>query len=258
MVELNRIYECDIERGLSLIPGEFVNLIVTSPPYNAGKSYEKELGELEYYEFVLKLCKEFYRILRDDGRFCINVTFNINRRSEDHLEVLFPYIQWIKALIDSGLNIKEDIIWDQKNSGCGTQWGSWRSPSAPHIQHVTERIIIGYKNRWKLYKRGESDISPEEFIKFTSDLWSFNSEMRRNHPAPFPEELPYRCLKLFSWQGDIVLDPFMGSGTTGLVCKKLNRNYIGIDNNHEYVEYARKRIDMYSSEYGIIEDEDLW
>ena len=240
---INKIICGDCLEVMRDIPDESVDLIITSPPYNCGKDYEEELSDKEYYDFILPITKEWRRILKLEGRFAINVIFNINRIENDEKSILFPYIQWINALLKIKLKIKEDIIWDQLNSGCETAWGSWKSPSAPHIRHMTERIIVGYKNRWKLEGGGKSDLMESEFMKYTIDKWRFNSETdRKNHPAPFPLELPSRCMKLFSWIGATILDPFVGWGTTALAAKRLNRKFIGIDINPRYCKIAERRL----------------
>lgn len=222
-------------------------MIVTSPPYNAGKEYEPKLSEQEYYAFINPIVKEFARVLKPDGRFAINVCFNINRINEignrEANTVLFPFLSWIDSIRANGLNLKENIIWDQSNSGCDTAWGSWKSPSAPHIRHLTENILIGYNKQWKKINQGKSDLTGEEFSIWTLDKWKMSSERERIHPAPFPEELAKRCIKLFSYIGDVVLDPFSGSGTTCAVAKKFGRQYIGIDLSPEYTKLAQKRID---------------
>lgn len=228
---------------LTKIQSESVDLIVTSPPYNAGKEYEGILSEAEYFAFINPIVSEFERVLKPDGRFAINVTFNINRVEEAEKTVLFPFFSWIDALRQNHLHIKENIIWDKLNSGCKTAWGSWKSPSAPHIRHMTENILIGYKKQWKKINQGKTDLTNTEFTLWTLDKWRFCCESNREHPAPFPEELAKRCIKLFSYIGDVVLDPFSGSGTTCAVAKKFGRQYIGIDLSAEYTKLAQKRLD---------------
>lgn len=246
MIATNRIYQGDASEQLGHIDSNSVDLIVTSPPYNAGKSYEQKLSDNEYLDFILPITKEFKRILKPDGRFCINVCFNINRINvigdPSQNSIHFPFVQWIDAIRLSGLNLKENIIWDQSNSGCETAWGSWRSASAPHIRHMTENILVGYNQQWKKLCKGKSDLTANEFTLWTLDKWRFQTEMNRTHPAPFPEELAKRCIKMFSYIGDLVVDPFMGSGTTCAVAKKFGRGFIGIDLNAGYCKLAQKRI----------------
>lgn len=239
----NVVIHGDAYEQLCTLDSESVDLIVTSPPYNAGKSYEKKLSDSEYYEFIFPIAQQFLRILKPDGRFVINVAFNINRINEgSQNSVHFPFVAWIDAIRNSGLSLKENIIWDQSNSGCDTAWGSWRSASAPHIRHMTENLLIGYKTQWMKINKGKSDLTATEFPIFTLDKWQFGVETNRVHPAPFPEELAKRCIKLFSYVGDLVVDAFNGSGTTCVVAKKLGRRFIGIDSSLDYCKLAEKRV----------------
>jgi len=159
-------------------------------------------------------------------------------------EIFSPWYCSYVALRRAGLKYRDNITWNQLNSDNDTAWGSWCSASAPWLRHMTEAIIVAYKEEWKKQKKGKSDLTRNEFLKFVLDLWDMPCANRKKigHPAPFPEELPYRCIKLFSYVGDIVLDPFLGSGTTALVAVKLNRKFIGIEIVREYCELALERI----------------
>lgn len=243
-----QLFQGDATEVMKTIPSSSVDLVVTSPPYNAGKSYEEKLTDEEYYRFVLPVAMEFKRVLKNDGRFAVNIITNINRiNGDDTKDVLFPFFGWIDALRTSGLRIKENIIWNQWNSGCETAWGSWKSPSAPHIRHKTENILLGYNNVWKKESRGESDLTEKEFMGYTIDEWSFAPENDRSHPAPFPIELPKRAIKLFSFKGDTVLDPFLGSGTTMMASLELGRSCIGIELDPKYVIMTKNRLNWGSS-----------
>jgi len=226
------------------IPNESVDLIVTSPPYNAGMPYEPILTEEEYFDFVSKVCGKLYVWLKPDGRFCINICFNINRKQEDKTLAMFPFLTWVDALRTNRLEIKSNVVWNQNYNDCDTAWGSYQSSSSPHIRCMTEYIIVGYKKQWKKLNKGKSSINSEEFTTYTQDFWKFEAEHNRNHPAPFPEELPTRCLKLFSYVGDTILDPFMGSGTTLISAFKHKRKAIGVDISKQYCDYAVNRLKM--------------
>jgi len=222
------------------IPAESIDLVITSPPYNVGKEYEDNLTPDEYYNFILSVLKEILRILKPAGRVCWNVPYQMYPKSYDA-----PYSQHyfsMKAIMESGLKFRDNITWNQQVSDNETAWGSWNSPSSPWLRHQTEAIIIAYKGSWKLQKKGKSDLTAGEFMKYILDKWDMQSAKRAGHPAPFPIELPYRCIKLFSWVSAIVLDPFAGSGTTALACKLLNRNFIGIEVKPKYCKIARNRV----------------
>jgi site-specific DNA-methyltransferase (adenine-specific) len=136
------------------------------------------------------------------------------------------------------------IIWNKENSTARMSWGSFKSPSSPSFPTPFEYILIFAKDTYALQTKGHTDLTNEEFIEWSSALWTFPPETRiskKTHPAPFPEELPRRCIKMLSWKGAVVLDPFLGTGTTARVCKKLERNFIGIELNPRYCDLARKR-----------------
>ena len=230
----------DCVEGMKQLPDNFVDLVVTSPPYNVGKDYEKFLSESEYFEFLNDVFVEIRRVLKRDGRFCWNVPYQMYTKRMPH-----TISQWylsVKALMSAGLKLRDNITWNQLNSGNNTAWGSYCSASSPWLRHITEAIIVGYKDVWKKETKGQSSITKSEFLKYTSDRWDMICARRNGHTAPFPLELPLRCIKLFSYTTDLVLDPFMGSGTTALACKELNRKYIGFELNPEYLKMAKDRV----------------
>ena len=219
-----------------------VNLIVTSPPYNVGIEYgniNDSLGYEEYLYFTEKYLKRFYEILADDGRVCLNIPLDKNKGGLQSV-----YADVVRIAKDVGLKYQSTIVWNEQNISRRTAWGSWLSASAPYVIAPVEMIVLFYKNSWKRKGKGKSTISREEFIEWTNGLWTFPGENRKalGHPAPFPVELPLRCLKLFSYEGDLILDPFVGSGTTMIACKMLNRRGIGIDIDRSYLEIAVNRL----------------
>jgi site-specific DNA-methyltransferase (adenine-specific) len=219
-----------------------INLIVTSPPYNVGIEYgstNDNIGYKEYLKFTEEYLKRFYQVLADDGRVCLNIPLDKNKGG-----VQSVYADVVKIAKDIGLKYRSTIIWNEQNISRRTAWGSWLSASAPHVIAPVEMIVLLYKNSWKRKTKGKSTITRDEFIEWTNGIWTFPGEKRKavNHPAPFPLELPLRCLKLFSYEGDIVLDPFVGSGTTMVACKMLNRKGIGIDIDEKYLKTAVSRI----------------
>ena len=144
-----------------------------------------------------------------------------------------------------GFKYHSTIVWNEGNVSRRTAWGSWLSASAPYVIAPVELIIVMYKgNAWKKKEKGQNDITKEEFMSWTNGLWTFNGERAKKigHPAPFPIELPKRCIKLFSYVGDTVLDPFLGSGTTALAAKRVNRKCVGLELNPDFCELAKNRI----------------
>ncbi len=215
--------------------------MVTSPPYNVGKEYDKDLTLGEYLDFIEEVMKEVYRVLVWGGRACFNVA-NLGRK---------PYIPLHAYLIERFENIgflfRGEIIWDKGDavSGASTAWGSWQSAINPILRDQHEYIIVLSKGDFRREKGNKEDtIAKEEFLEFTKSVWRFPPESARNvgHPAPFPIELPYRCIQLYTFKGDVILDPFVGSGTTCVAALKTERHFIGIDTEEKYVELAKQRI----------------
>ena len=235
--------QCIDSRDMSIIPDESVHLMVTSPPYNVGKDYDLDLSLDEYRGLVKTVFSEVYKKLVNGGRACINVA-NLGRR---------PYIPLhtfiISDLLELGFLMRGEVIWDKAASaGASTAWGSWMSATNPVMRDVHEYILIFSKGTMKREGQGRNTtISRDEFLENTKSIWSFPAESARKvgHPAPFPIELPYRLIQLYSFEGDVVLDPFCGSGTTCVAALKTGRHFIGLDNNEDYVRLARRRISEY-------------
>lgn len=219
-----------------------VDLIVTSPPYNVDikyNSHNDKISYSDYLEFSKNWLSRCFEWLRDDGRLCLNVPLDINKGGQQSVGADLTSIA--KKI---GFKYHSTVIWNEGNISRRTAWGSWLSASAPYVIAPVELIIILYKNQWRKNNRHESDITKEEFVEWTNGLWTFSGESKRRvgHPAPFPIELPKRCIKLFSYVGDVVLDPFMGSGTTLIAGTLNNRKSIGIEIDKEYCNLAKTRL----------------
>ena len=223
------------------LPDNSVHLMVTSPPYNVGKEYDNDLTLEEYLALLMRVWKETYRVLVPGGRACINVA-NVGRK---------PYIPLhasiMRDMIDLGFLMRGEIIWDKAASAStSTAWGSWQSATNPTLRDTHEYILVFSKGSYRRDKMDGrvSTISKDEFLEFTKSVWGFPSESAKKvrHPAPFPIELPYRLIQLYTFSDEIVLDPFMGSGQTALAALKAKRHYIGYELSEEYCNLANHRI----------------
>jgi modification methylase len=223
------------------IPDNSLHLMVTSPPYNVTKEYDENLSLNEYLQLLRNVFSETYRVLVYGGRACVNVA-NLGRKPyiplSDHIS---------KIMTDIGFKMRGEIIW-HKGAGAGVSmaWGSWKSASNPVLRDTHEYIMVFCKGAFdrKKVDGKENTITRDQFMEWTKSVWSMNPESARKikHPAPFPVELPYRLVQLYTFKGDIVLDPFMGSGTTGIAALKSERNYVGYDIDPEYLKLAEERI----------------
>ncbi len=226
-----------------IFPADSIDLIVTSPPYNVDiqyNSYNDEITYEMYLEFTREWISKAFEITKPDGRFCLNVPLDKNKGGQ---QSVCADITTISKQI--GWKYHSTIIWNEQNISRRTAWGSWLSASAPYVIAPVEVIIVLFKESWKkLGGSRENNITREEFMQWTNGVWTFNGETKKRagHPAPFPVELPRRCIKLFSFVGDTVLDPFSGSGSTLLACKENNRTGVGVEIDQHYCEVAKNRI----------------
>ncbi|MDD2651172.1 MAG: site-specific DNA-methyltransferase [Candidatus Cloacimonetes bacterium] len=227
------------------IPDNSVHLMITSPPYNVSKEYDDDLSFEEYLQLLKNAFTETYRVLVNGGRACVNVA-NLGRKP------YIPLTDYISIMMSEiGFYMRGEIIWDKAASASpSTAWGSWKSASNPTLRDVHEYILVfskgDYKrNRHKKEKEEKKNtINREQFMEWTKSVWTMKAESARRigHPAPFPEELPFRLIQLYSFTNDIILDPFMGSGTTAVSAINSNRFFVGYEINEEYIQTANERI----------------
>jgi DNA modification methylase len=240
----NKIIIGDSEEVLKQLPDNCIDLIFTSPPYNFGLDYsnsEDGINWKSYFDKLFRIFDECIRVLKYGGRIIVNIQPLFSDYIPTH-HIISNFF------ISRKLIWKAEIIWDKNNYNCKyTAWGSWKSPSNPYLKYTWEFLEVFCKGSIKHYGKKElADISADEFKKWTIARWDIPPEMRMKefgHPAMFPEELARRVIKLFSFKGDIVLDPFNGAGTTTVVAKRLGRTYIGIDISEEYCKMAMERIE---------------
>ncbi len=251
---LNKIIHGSCEQMTDL-PDNSVHLMITSPPYNVSKEYDDDLSLSEYLNLLKNAFSETYRVLVNGGRACINVA-NLGRK---------PYIPLSdnisKMMIEIGFNMRGEIIWNKAASASpSTAWGSWQSAANPILRDIHEYILVfskgDYKRERQTYEleKRKNTISKEQFMEWTKSIWTMNAESARRigHPAPFPEELPYRLIQLYSFTNDIILDPFIGSGTTGVAALKSDRFYFGYDTDIEYIKLAEKRLEPLKTQMKFI------
>ena len=228
------------------------NVVITSPPYNLNIPYDsyndnKPYGE--YLGFTEEWVKKLYDVMPDDGRICVNIPFGIspeieNQNSKDGNFINHPLIaDYINIFVINEFKYWRSIVWD-KHVSMKTCWGSWCSAKSPFLRDPCEIILVFYKTQWTRLTEGKSTITGEEFMSLTKNIWSFLPETKpyKNHPAAFPIDLPLNCLKLFSYENDTILDPFLGSGSTGVAAVQLNRNFVGVEISKQYFTDAKKRI----------------
>jgi site-specific DNA-methyltransferase (adenine-specific) len=238
--DLNRLY-CKSSESMDEVPDNSVHLMITSPPYNVGKEYDDDLTLDEYLELLTSVFRESYNKLVTGGRACINIA-NIGRKPYIPLHAMV-----IEIMLDLGFLMRGEIIWDKSASAGGScAWGSWMSASNPVLRDYHEYILVFSKESYSKNKSQEKrdTITHDDFIQWTQSIWTFPAVNAKKigHPAPFPIELPHRLINLYSYENDVVLDPFCGSGTTAIAAIQNNRNYIGYDIKEEYIDLAKKRI----------------
>lgn len=243
---INKIF-CSSSEAMLELPDNSIHLMVTSPPYNVGKEYDGNLSLKEYRGLLKRVFKETYRVLVPGGRACINVA-NLGRKP--YLP-LHSYI--IEDMNDIGFLMRGEVLWDKGSSASpSTAWGSYLKANNPVLRDIHEYILIFCKDTFTRLNpdKRKSTILKEEFLEFTKSIWKFAAERasKVGHPAPFPIDLPYRLIQLYTFEGDVILDPFVGSGTTCIAALKTNRKYIAYDIDEEYCDFAEQRVKQFLQE----------
>jgi site-specific DNA-methyltransferase (adenine-specific) len=235
---IDRLF-CKSSETMEELPDDCVALMVTSPPYNVGKEYDDDLTLHDYLDLLHRVLKETARVLEPGGRVAVNIA-NLGRK---------PYLPLnhhvAGMLADIGLLLRGEIIW-QKAAGAGGScaWGSWQSAKNPTLRDIHEYILVASKGTYQRNRIGEDTIAKAEFLDATTSVWHMKpaSARRIGHPAPFPVELPSRLIELYTFAGDLVLDPFMGSGSTAVAAVRTGRHFVGYDTNQAYIDIAEARI----------------
>jgi modification methylase len=237
---LNTIFAKSSE-AMAELPDHSVHLMVTSPPYNVGKEYDRDITLPEYLAFLRRVWQEVHRVLVPGGRACVNIA-NLGRK---------PYIPLhsyiVQDMAEIGFLMRGEIIWNKAASASpSTAWGSWRSPANPTLRDVHEYILIFSKTGFSRPNPGKrrATISRDEFLELTKSVWTFPAVSAKSvgHPAPFPVELPRRLIQLYTFEDDIVLDPFMGSGQTAIAAVQGQRRYVGYEIEADYLRLAQRRL----------------
>jgi len=238
MGAIDRIY-CQSSESMEQLPDGCVALMVTSPPYNVGKDYDDDLDLDEYLSLLGAVFAETYRVIEPGGRVAVNVA-NLGRK---------PYLPLnhmvAQLLTEIGFLLRGEIIWQKaKSAGGSTAWGSWLSAKNPTLRDVHEYVVVASKGSFKRVREGVDTIEKRDFLDATVSVWDILPESARRvgHPAPFPIELPRRLIELYTFERDLVLDPFIGSGSTAIAAVQSGRHYVGYDTDPAYVTMAERRI----------------
>lgn len=225
--------------SMAEIPDGTVALMVTSPPYNVGKEYDDDLSLDEYLGLLDRVFTETYRVLESGGRIAVNVA-NLGRKP------YLPLNHHVAGLLtDIGFLLRGEVIWQKARAAGGScAWGSWQSAKNPTLRDVHEYVIVASKESFRRERTGTDTIDRDEFLAATMSLWEIppESATRVGHPAPFPVELPRRLIELYTFSNDLVLDPFIGAGSSAVAAVQTGRSYVGYEINPEYVKLAEARI----------------
>ncbi len=237
---------CDDFLTTTYLTEESVDLIATSPPYNVDlpySTYADNAAYADYLHFTEQWLGKALRLTKPEGRLCLNIPLDKSKgRAGEGFQSVYADI--VKIAQGVGWQYFSTIIWHEGNVSRRTAWGSWLSAKAPYVIAPVEVIVLFYKERWQKAHAGLSDLTRDEFLSWTNGVWTFSGESKKRigHPAPFPIELPERCIKLFNYVSDTVLAPFVGSGTTLLAAARLGRRAVGVELDPTYFELAKNRL----------------
>jgi site-specific DNA-methyltransferase (adenine-specific) len=243
LVELPQFLPCTIDQADASalpLPDGLVDLFVTSPPYSLGIDYAEGVEADDYDAYLERAAgwaREMFRVARAQGRLCLNVPLDTSRGGQRPV-----YADWLRLLLAAGWNYETTVIWNEGNVSRQLARGSVDSPGSPHIIAPVETIIVCSKGAWGLDRTGPHNLEHDDWLSWTNGLWTFPGARNDRHPAPFPEELPRRCISLFSFRDAVICDPFLGSGTTAVVAHRLGRTFYGFDLSAQYVALARARV----------------
>ena len=258
----------DCVEVMKSLPEGSVDLVVTSPPYGVNVKYDVYDDNLpmdEYWDFTIKWLTEAYRVLKDDGRIAVNVPIEVNVQERGG-RILFNSEFWMR-MKEVGFKFfgMVDLTEDSPHRVRQTAWGSWMSASAPYIYNPKECVILAYKKSSKKLTKGESqwkgtpnevkdeegnvktkmiyeDASKKEFMNLVFGRWEYFADTKSLTKATFSLDIPSKAIKILTYKNDIVLDPFMGSGTSAVAAETLNRRWIGIELSENYTNIAKERI----------------
>lgn len=258
------LYNGDVNEILPLLPIDSIDMVITSPPYNVMVNYDiynDNISEEDYFKFTQDWISKLNNVVKIGGRLGINIPIMGNNEIIKKSDRLIFYLDKYVNLIQKDFCFRECITWikshgeNNENSFCGnnTAWGSYLSPSNPFCRSFSEFIIIAHKQLPKIQHTGQTDLTKEEFLKWTKNIWFMPTDKNKEHPAVFHEELPKRLMKMYTYVGDTILEPFCGSGTVPLVCERLKRKWVAVELSRDYCELTRIRVEKYTRQIRMFE-----